>query len=86
MKCQTFVRAEVMGTKMASRNVSCSGEYCFKAKISRYRAEIISLNHIYPDKVWVYFSKLGNMAKYSTIGCASFINDAELSEELNPTG
>ncbi|KAH7728454.1 Protein W05H12.1 [Aphelenchoides avenae] len=33
MKCQAFVKAEVMGTKMESRNVSCTGEYCFKVRI-----------------------------------------------------
>lgn len=65
MKCQTFVKAEVLGTKMASRDVTCTGEYCFKAKIS---------------------SKLGHMTQYSTIGCASFVEGSELSEELNPTG
>uniref|UniRef100_A0A914C7I0 Uncharacterized protein n=1 Tax=Acrobeloides nanus TaxID=290746 RepID=A0A914C7I0_9BILA len=65
MKCQAFVRAEVMGTKMTSKNVTCTGEYCFKAQIK---------------------SKIGHMSQYSTIGCASFIDDAELAEELNPTG
>jgi hypothetical protein len=50
---------------MASKNVTCTGEYCFKAQIK---------------------SKIGHMSQYSTIGCASFIDDAELAEELNPTG
>lgn len=65
MKCDAFVRAEVMGTKMVSKNVTCTGEYCFKAKIS---------------------SEIGHMTSYSTMGCASFIDDAQLAEELNPTG
>uniref|UniRef100_A0A915DR77 Uncharacterized protein n=1 Tax=Ditylenchus dipsaci TaxID=166011 RepID=A0A915DR77_9BILA len=34
MKCDTFVKASVLGTKMASRKVTCSGEYCFKVNIS----------------------------------------------------
>ncbi|KAI1731736.1 hypothetical protein Ddc_00570 [Ditylenchus destructor] len=65
MKCQTFVRFKVLGNKMVSRNVTCTGEYCFKAKIT---------------------SKIGHMSEYSTIGCASFVDGAELAEELNPTG
>lgn len=31
-------------------------------------------------------SKLGHMTKYKTAGCASFIDDAMLAEELDPTG
>uniref|UniRef100_A0A914PTL6 Uncharacterized protein n=1 Tax=Panagrolaimus davidi TaxID=227884 RepID=A0A914PTL6_9BILA len=65
MKCDAFVRAEVLGNKMVSRNVTCTGEYCFKAKIS---------------------SEIGHMTSYSTMGCASFIDDAQLAEELNPIG
>uniref|UniRef100_A0A914Z3R7 Uncharacterized protein n=1 Tax=Panagrolaimus superbus TaxID=310955 RepID=A0A914Z3R7_9BILA len=65
MKCDAFVRAEVMGTKMVSRNVTCTGEYCFKAKIT---------------------SEIGDMTSYITMGCASFIEDAQLAEEFNPTG
>ncbi len=84
MKCSTFVRAEVMGTKMASRNVSCTGEYCFKAKISRCACEYTSFWAL--DYFSFVYSKLGHMAKYNTIGCASFIDDSELAEELNPTG
>ncbi|VDK68839.1 unnamed protein product [Litomosoides sigmodontis] len=31
-------------------------------------------------------SKLGHMTKYKTMGCASFLDGAELAEELQPTG
>ncbi|KJH46840.1 activin types I and II receptor domain protein [Dictyocaulus viviparus] len=64
-KCQTFVHAKVMGTTMKSKNITCTGEFCFKARIQ---------------------SKLGHMAEYRTIGCASFTGDDALAEELNPTG
>uniref|UniRef100_A0A1I7YYA0 Activin_recp domain-containing protein n=1 Tax=Steinernema glaseri TaxID=37863 RepID=A0A1I7YYA0_9BILA len=56
---------ELVGTKTASRNISCEGEYCFKSKIE---------------------SKIGNMAMYRTMGCASFIDGAELPEEFDPIG
>ncbi|KHJ75433.1 hypothetical protein OESDEN_24951 [Oesophagostomum dentatum] len=29
-KCQTFVNTKVMGTQMNSKNVTCTGEFCFK--------------------------------------------------------
>ncbi|KAK6725447.1 hypothetical protein RB195_004027 [Necator americanus] len=32
-KCQTFVNTKVMGTQMSSKNVTCTGEFCFKARI-----------------------------------------------------
>ncbi|OZC08959.1 hypothetical protein X798_04046 [Onchocerca flexuosa] len=65
MKCQTFVTLEAMGTKVTSRNTTCTGEFCFKASIK---------------------SKLGHMTEYKTMGCASFLDGAELAEELQPTG
>uniref|UniRef100_A0A0N4ZY18 Activin_recp domain-containing protein n=1 Tax=Parastrongyloides trichosuri TaxID=131310 RepID=A0A0N4ZY18_PARTI len=65
MKCPTSVKAEVMGTKMSSRNVTCTGEYCYKVRIR---------------------STLGHMTYYDTYGCVSYIEGAELAEELNPTG
>ncbi|CEF64590.1 Hypothetical protein SRAE_1000284300 [Strongyloides ratti] len=65
MKCPTSVKAEVMGTKMTSRNVSCTGEYCYKVRIR---------------------SELGHMTYYDTYGCVSFIEGAELAEEVNPVG
>uniref|UniRef100_A0A915Q0R1 Activin types I and II receptor domain-containing protein n=1 Tax=Setaria digitata TaxID=48799 RepID=A0A915Q0R1_9BILA len=65
MKCQTFVTLEAMGTKVFSRNTTCTGEFCFKASIK---------------------SKLGHMSEYKTMGCASFLDGAELAEELQPTG
>ncbi|MCP9261165.1 hypothetical protein DINM_004247 [Dirofilaria immitis] len=65
MKCQTFVTLEAMGTKVSSRNTTCTGEFCFKASIK---------------------SKLGHMTEYRTMGCASFLDGAELAEELQPTG
>ncbi|KHN88611.1 Dynein heavy chain-like protein [Toxocara canis] len=65
MKCQTFVTLEAMGTKVSSRNTTCTGEFCFKASIK---------------------SQLGHMSEYKTMGCASFIDGAELAEELQPIG
>jgi hypothetical protein len=65
MKCQAFVKAEVMGTMTESKNLSCTGEFCFKVRIA---------------------SKIGHMSQSSTMGCASFIDEAELAEELKPTG
>lgn len=65
MKCQTFVALEAMGTKVSSRNTTCTGEFCFKASIK---------------------SKLGHMTEYKTMGCASFLDEATLVEELQPTG
>uniref|UniRef100_A0A158Q6P4 DUF4789 domain-containing protein n=1 Tax=Elaeophora elaphi TaxID=1147741 RepID=A0A158Q6P4_9BILA len=65
MKCQTFVTLEAMGTKVSSRNTTCTGEFCFKASIK---------------------SKLGHMTEYKTMGCASFLDGAELAEEMQPTG
>uniref|UniRef100_A0A915AZL5 Uncharacterized protein n=1 Tax=Parascaris univalens TaxID=6257 RepID=A0A915AZL5_PARUN len=65
MKCQTFVTLEAMGTKVSSRNTTCTGEFCFKASIR---------------------SQLGHMTEYKTMGCASFIDGAELAEELQPVG
>uniref|UniRef100_A0A0N5B450 Activin_recp domain-containing protein n=1 Tax=Strongyloides papillosus TaxID=174720 RepID=A0A0N5B450_STREA len=65
MKCPTSVKAEVMGTKMISRNVTCTGEYCYKVRIR---------------------SELGHMTYYDTYGCVSFIEGAELAEEVNPIG
>ncbi|CAG9536998.1 unnamed protein product [Cercopithifilaria johnstoni] len=65
MKCQAFVTLEAMGTKVSSRNTTCTGEFCFKASIK---------------------SKLGHMTEYKTMGCASFLDGAELAEELQPTG
>ncbi|VDK56536.1 unnamed protein product [Anisakis simplex] len=65
MKCNTFVTLHVMGTKVSSRNTTCTGEYCFKASIK---------------------SKIGHMNEYKTMGCASFIDGAELVEELQPVG
>ncbi|VDK65861.1 unnamed protein product [Cylicostephanus goldi] len=29
-KCQAFVNTKVMGTQMSSKNVTCTGEFCFK--------------------------------------------------------
>jgi len=65
MKCTAFARTEMMGTKIASRNITCTGEYCFKASIK---------------------SELGTKLDYATMGCASFIDDASLAEEMNPVG
>lgn len=65
MQCTAFAKFEAIGSKAASRNVTCNGEYCFKAQIK---------------------SEIGHMKSYSTMGCASFTDDAELAEELNPTG
>lgn len=63
--CRAFVHVEVMGQRMSSKNVSCTGEFCFRAEIS---------------------SKLGHMSKFRTMGCATFMEDAKLAEELEPTG
>uniref|UniRef100_A0AC34RNS8 Uncharacterized protein n=1 Tax=Panagrolaimus sp. JU765 TaxID=591449 RepID=A0AC34RNS8_9BILA len=65
MKCTAFAKFEAIGSKAESRNISCNGEYCFKAQIT---------------------SDIGHMKSYSTMGCASFTEDAELAEELNPVG
>lgn len=32
-KCNAFVHVEVMGQRMSSKNVSCTGEFCFRAEI-----------------------------------------------------
>jgi len=64
-KCGTWVSANVLNMQMESKNVTCTGEFCFRAKIK---------------------SKLGHMTSYQTIGCASFVEDYELAEELNPLG
>ncbi|RCN52221.1 hypothetical protein ANCCAN_01653 [Ancylostoma caninum] len=36
-KCQTFVNTKVMGTQMSSKNVTCTGEFCFKVSCLIFR-------------------------------------------------
>ncbi|VDM84472.1 unnamed protein product, partial [Strongylus vulgaris] len=45
-KCQTFVNTKVMGTQMSSKNVTCTGEFCFKARIKSKLGHMTEYNTI----------------------------------------
>ncbi|CAJ0596310.1 unnamed protein product [Cylicocyclus nassatus] len=45
-KCQAFVNTKVMGTQMSSKNVTCTGEFCFKARIKSKLGHMTEYNTI----------------------------------------
>jgi hypothetical protein len=70
---------------MESKEVSCTGEFCFKAKIvskighmSEYNTIGMQSHNIFDQPNMHVFMFL--------LGCASFVDGAELAEELNPIG
>ncbi|VDM55903.1 unnamed protein product [Angiostrongylus costaricensis] len=71
-KCQTFVNAKVMGTQMRSKNITCTGEFCFKARIQS------KLGHMSEYSTIGCASFTGDDAlaeELNPTGCAKFSNE-----------